>query len=75
MEQLPQIYRLSEPEKDALIQELWAETQALKARIVDLEANSKSPKRTPTTPAFLLQKPIRLTRPPHLLGESGVRRV
>ncbi len=45
MDQLPHLDGLSEPEKDALIQVLWAEIQALKARIAELEAKLQEPKK------------------------------
>ena len=44
IDQLPHLDGLSEPEKDALIQVLWAEIQALKARIAELEAKLQEPK-------------------------------
>jgi len=45
MDQLPYLDGLSEPEKDALIQVLWAEIQALKARIAELGAKLQEPKK------------------------------
>ena len=45
MDQLPSLSQLSEPEKDALIQVLWAESQALKAWIAELEAKLQEPKK------------------------------
>ena len=45
MNQLPALDRLSEPEKDALIQALWAEIQALQARIAELESQLQQPKK------------------------------
>src|SRR5688572_27621574 len=40
MDELPELERLSEPEKDALIAALWAEVQGLNARLAALEAKS-----------------------------------
>jgi BMFP domain-containing protein YqiC len=45
MDQLPALDKLSGSEKDALIQMLWAEVQALKARITQLEAQLQAPKK------------------------------
>jgi hypothetical protein len=45
MDQLPALDRLSGPEKDMLIQVPWAEAQALKARIAQLEAHLQVPKK------------------------------
>jgi hypothetical protein len=41
MDKLPDLERLSEPEKDALIAALWAEVQLLKARLAALEAKAQ----------------------------------
>ena len=45
MEQLPELERLSEPEKDALIAALWAEVQRLNARLAALEAKAQAPRK------------------------------
>ncbi len=45
IEQLPALDRLWEPQKDALIQGLWAENQALKAQVAQLEAQLQAPKK------------------------------
>jgi transposase len=45
MDQLPALDKLSGSEKDVLIQVLWAEVQALKARIAQLEAQLQAPKK------------------------------
>lgn len=45
MDKLPELERLSELEKDALITALWAEVQALKARLATLEAKSQEPRK------------------------------
>ena len=38
MTQLPDLHQLSPSEKDALIRALWAQIQALTARVAELEA-------------------------------------
>jgi transposase len=43
MDKLPELERLSESEKDALITALWAEVQRLKARLATLEAKPHAP--------------------------------
>jgi transposase len=43
MDKLPELARLSESEKDALITALWAEVQLLKARLATLEAKPHAP--------------------------------
>ena len=45
MDQRPELERLSEPEKDALITALWAEVQRLKARLAGLEAKPPEPRK------------------------------
>jgi transposase len=45
MDKLPELARLSEPEKDALIVALWAEVQRLKAQLAALEAKSHEPRK------------------------------
>src|SRR5262245_49740647 len=45
MDQLPELERLSEPEKDALIAALWAEVQRLNARLAALEAKAQAPRK------------------------------
>ncbi len=45
MDKLPELERLSEPEKDALIAALWAEVQRLKARLAALEAKPHEPRK------------------------------
>src|SRR2546426_12752447 len=43
MDTLPELERLSEREKDALIVALWAEVQRLRTRLADLEAKLHAP--------------------------------
>jgi transposase len=45
MDTLPELERLSEPEKDALILALWAEVQRLQTRLAALEAKSHAPRK------------------------------
>jgi transposase len=47
MERLPDLSRLSHEEKDALIRVLWAQVQALTARVAELEAKLGTPPKTP----------------------------
>jgi transposase len=47
MERLPDLSSLSHDEKDALIRALWAQVQALTARVADLEAKLGVPPKTP----------------------------
>jgi transposase len=45
MDKLPELERLSEPEKDALIAALWAEVQRLTARLAALETKAPEPRK------------------------------
>jgi transposase len=45
MDKLPELERLSEPEKDALIAALWAEVQRLTARLAALETKAHEPRK------------------------------
>ena len=45
MDKLPELERLSESEKDALITALWAEVQRLKAQLAALEAKPHEPRK------------------------------
>jgi transposase len=45
MDKLPELERLSEPEKDALMTALWAEVQHLKARLTAREAKPPEPRK------------------------------
>jgi transposase len=47
MERLPDLSSLSHDEKDALIRALWAQVQALTARVAELEAKLGVPPKTP----------------------------
>ena len=47
MDRLPDLSSLSHDEKDALIRALWAQVQALTARVAELEAKPGLPPKTP----------------------------
>jgi hypothetical protein len=47
MDRLPDLSSLSHDEKDALIHALWAQVQALTARVAALEAKLELPPKTP----------------------------
>lgn len=73
MTQLPDLSRLSHDEKDALIRALWAQVQALTARVAALEATLGTPPKTPdnsSVPPSKGQKPNR----PEKSKEPGPRK-
>ncbi len=47
MTALPDLSQLTHEEKDALIRALWAQVQALTARVAELEARFGAPPKTP----------------------------
>ena len=53
MTQLPDLSRLSNDEKDALILALWAQVQLLTARVAELEAKLGVPPKTPDNSALM----------------------
>jgi len=60
--QLPDLDRVSDAEKDTLIRALWAQVQALAARVAALEAKLAEPSKTPdnsSLPPAKGQKPNR----------------
>ncbi len=62
MTALPDLGQLTHEEKDALIRALWAQVQALTARVAELEARLGAPSRTPdnsSLPPSQGQKPNR----------------
>ena len=62
MDRLPDLSSLSHAEKDALIHALWAQAQALTARVAELEARPGLPRKTPNNsslPPSQGQKPNR----------------
>lgn len=72
MTQLPDLSRLSHDEKDALIHALWAQVQALTARVTALEAMLGAPPKTPDNsgvPPSKGQKPNR----PKKIKRAGPR--
>ncbi len=80
MDQLPELERLSDPEKDALIAALWAEVQRLKAQLTALEAKAQAPRKdahhssvppSPTPKANLPTGPRAGTRREASVGRAG----
>ncbi len=66
MSELPELRHLSHAEKDALICALWAQVQALTARVVELEASLGDPPKTPdnsSVPPSQGRKPNRVDTP------------
>src|SRR3954470_19230114 len=66
MDRLPDLSSLSHAEKDALIHALWAQVQALTARVAELEARRGLPPKTPDTsslPPSQGKKPTRGDKP------------
>ena len=66
MDRLPDLTSLSHDAKDALIRALWAQVQALTARVAELEAKLGVPPKTPDTsslPPSWGKKPNRDDRP------------
>src|SRR3954449_5088192 len=62
----PDLSRLSHGEKDALIPALWAQVQALTARVAELEARLGAPPKTPdnsSLPPSQGKKPNRGDKP------------
>ncbi len=62
MTELPDLSQLTHDEKDALIRALWAQVQALTARVAELEARLGVPPKTPgnsSLPPSKGQKPNR----------------
>src|ERR687894_438027 len=67
MDRLPDLSSLSHAEKDALMHALWAQVQALPARVAELEAKLGLPRKTPdnsSLPPSLGKKPNRGKKPP-----------
>jgi transposase len=59
----PDLSRLSEAEKDALILALWTQVQALTARVAELEARLKEPAKTPSNSSLPPSKSAKANRP------------
>jgi hypothetical protein len=53
--QLPELSRLGDAEKDALIRALWAQVQSLEARVMALEARLGEPSKTPDNSSYWLR--------------------
>src|SRR5918993_5473403 len=62
MDRLPDLASLSHAEKDALIHALWAQVQALTARVAELEAKLDLPPKTPDNSSL---PPSRGKKPNH----------
>src|ERR671921_1574574 len=80
MDRLPDLPSLSHDEKDALIHALWAQVQALTARVAELETKLGLPPKTPdnsSLPPSQGRKPNRADKPartgsrPGSLGRKG----
>ena len=63
MTQLPDLSRLTHEEKDALIRALWAQVQALTARVAALEAKLGMPPKTPDNSSLPPSKGQKANRP------------
>jgi transposase len=59
----PDLSRLTEAEKDALIPALWAQVQALTARVAELEARLHQPRKTPSNSSLPPSKGHKANRP------------
>jgi transposase len=82
MSELPDLSHLTHEEKDALIRALWAQVQALTARVAELEARLGPPTRTPDNSSLPPSKGQKPNRPekakrlgprPGSLGRMGGR--
>ena len=63
MTELPDLSCLTHEEKDALIRALWAQVQALTARVADLEARLGAPQKTPANSSVPPSKGKKPNRP------------
>lgn len=63
MPPLPDLSRLSHAEKDALIRALWAQVQALTARVAELEAKLGGPPKTPDNSSLPPSRGNKANRP------------
>ena len=59
----PDLSRLTEAERDALVLALWAQVQALTARVAHLEARLDEPTRTPGNSSLPPSKGHKANRP------------
>ena len=63
MTELPDLSQLTHEEKDALIRALWAQVQALAARVAELEARLGAPQKTPDNSSLPPSKGKKPNRP------------
>ena len=63
MTELPDLSRLTHEEKDALIRALWAQVQALTARVAELEAKLDVPPKTPDNSSLPPSRGKKTNRP------------
>lgn len=63
MTELPDLSQLTHSEKDALIRALWAQVQALTARVAELEARLGAPPKTPDNSSLPPSKGKKPNRP------------
>lgn len=63
MTELPDLSQLTHEEKDALIRALWAQVQALAARVAELEARLGAPPKTPDNSSLPPSKGKKPNRP------------
>ncbi len=63
MTELPDLSHLTHEEKDALIRALWAQVQALTARVAELEARLRAPPKTPANSSLPPSKGQKPNRP------------
>jgi len=63
MTELPDLSRLTHEEKDALIRALWAQVQALIARVAELEAKLDVPPKTPNNSSLPPSRSKKTNRP------------
>src|SRR5215212_8404262 len=76
MDRLPDLSSLSHAEKDALLHALWAQVQALTARVAELEARRGLPPKTPgnsSLPPSQGKKPTRGDKPARCGPRQGPR--
>jgi len=76
MAELPDLTCLTHEQKDALIRALWAQAQALTARIAELEAKLNVPPKTPdnsSLPPSKGQKPNRPEKGKRHSSRPGTR--
>lgn len=70
----PELSRLTEAEKDALILALWAQVQSLTARVAELEAQPQEPPKTPGNSSLPPSKGHKANQPERPRPPPGPRR-